>query len=114
MTTQVTKSVIVNVPVSRAYNQWTQFEDFPQFMGGVQKVTQLGDDRLEGARVGHHVRGDVAVVELRQHHFLDQLVTELSAAPVGKDNLTVIGEGKRARPQQRADILARCIGGDVR
>jgi ribosome-associated toxin RatA of RatAB toxin-antitoxin module len=47
MTTQVTKSVIVNVPVSRAYNQWTQFEDFPQFMGGVQKVTQLGDDRLE-------------------------------------------------------------------
>jgi ribosome-associated toxin RatA of RatAB toxin-antitoxin module len=47
MTTQVTKSVIVNVPVSRAYNQWTQFEDFPRFMGGVQKVTQLGDDRLE-------------------------------------------------------------------
>jgi ribosome-associated toxin RatA of RatAB toxin-antitoxin module len=47
MTTQVTKSVIVNVPVSRAYNQWTQFEDFPQFMGGVQKVTQLSDNRLE-------------------------------------------------------------------
>ncbi|HEY6742417.1 MAG TPA: SRPBCC family protein [Lapillicoccus sp.] len=47
MTTQVTKSVIVNVPVSRAYNQWTQFEDFPQFMGGVQKVTQLSNDRLE-------------------------------------------------------------------
>jgi ribosome-associated toxin RatA of RatAB toxin-antitoxin module len=47
MTTQVSKSVIVNVPVSRAYNQWTQFEDFPQFMGGVQKVTQLSDDRLE-------------------------------------------------------------------
>src|SRR5215203_5770668 len=47
MTTQVSKSLIVNVPVSRAYNQWTQFEDFPQFMGGVQKVTQLSDDRLE-------------------------------------------------------------------
>ena len=47
MTTQVTKSVIVNVPVSRAYNQWTQFEDFPQFMGGVQKVTQLSNDRLD-------------------------------------------------------------------
>jgi len=47
MTTQVSKSVIVNVPVNRAYNQWTQFEDFPQFMGGVQKVTQLSDDRLE-------------------------------------------------------------------
>ena len=41
MTTQVEKTIMVNVPVSRAYNQWTQFEDFPQFMGGVQSVTQL-------------------------------------------------------------------------
>ena len=47
MTTKVEKSVLVNVPVSTAYNQWTQFEDFPQFMGGVKKVTQLSDDRLE-------------------------------------------------------------------
>lgn len=47
MTTNVEKSVLVNVPVSTAYNQWTQFEDFPQFMGGVKSVTQLGDDRLE-------------------------------------------------------------------
>jgi hypothetical protein len=47
MTTTVDKSLMVNVPVSVAYNQWTQFEDFPQFMGGVKKVTQLGDDRLQ-------------------------------------------------------------------
>src|SRR3954451_8275345 len=47
MTTRVEKTVMVNVPVSRAYNQWTQFEDFPRFMGGVQSVTQLSDDRLE-------------------------------------------------------------------
>jgi ribosome-associated toxin RatA of RatAB toxin-antitoxin module len=47
MTTQVSKSILVNVPVSRAYNQWTQFEDFPQFMSGIQSVTQLSDDRLE-------------------------------------------------------------------
>ena len=47
MTTKVEKSILVNVPVSVAYNQWTQFEDFPQFMGGVKKVTQLSDDRLE-------------------------------------------------------------------
>jgi CBS domain-containing protein/ribosome-associated toxin RatA of RatAB toxin-antitoxin module len=47
VTTKVEKSVLVNVPVSTAYNQWTQFEDFPQFMGGVKKVTQLSDDRLE-------------------------------------------------------------------
>jgi hypothetical protein len=35
------------VPVSAAYNQWTQIEDFPQFMGGVKSITQLSDDRLE-------------------------------------------------------------------
>jgi uncharacterized membrane protein len=47
MTTKVEKSVLVNVPVGAAYNQWTQFEDFPQFMGGVESVRQLSDDRLE-------------------------------------------------------------------
>jgi uncharacterized protein YndB with AHSA1/START domain len=47
VTTKVEKSVLVNVPVSRAYNQWTQFEDFPRFMGGIKTVTQLSDDRLE-------------------------------------------------------------------
>jgi len=47
MTTQVDKSIVVNVPIGTAYNQWTQFADFPQFMGGVKSVTTLGDDRLE-------------------------------------------------------------------
>ena len=47
MTTKVEKTVVVNVPLSTVYNQWTQFEEFPEFMGGVEKVTQLGDDRLE-------------------------------------------------------------------
>jgi uncharacterized membrane protein len=39
----VTESVDVQVPVTMAYNQWTQFESFPQFMGGVQEVRQLDD-----------------------------------------------------------------------
>lgn len=47
MSTRVEKRVLVNVPVSVAYNQWTQFEDFPHFMGGVKSVEQLSDDRLE-------------------------------------------------------------------
>ncbi|GAA0440343.1 cyclase [Actinoplanes capillaceus] len=36
----VTESVDVNVPVGTAYNQWTQFEDFPKFMDGVESITQ--------------------------------------------------------------------------
>ncbi len=40
------QSIDVNVPVSTAYNQWTQFEDFPRFMEGVREVRQLDDRRL--------------------------------------------------------------------
>lgn len=47
MSTKVEKRILVNVPVSTAYNQWTQFEEFPHFMGGVKSVKQITDDRLE-------------------------------------------------------------------
>ncbi|MDP9466111.1 MAG: SRPBCC family protein [Actinomycetota bacterium] len=46
MTTKVEKSIQVDVPISTAYGQWTQFEDFPHFMGGVKEVRQLDDRRL--------------------------------------------------------------------
>lgn len=47
MSTKVEKRILVNVPVSTAYNQWTQFEEFPHFMGGVKSVKQTSDDQLE-------------------------------------------------------------------
>jgi uncharacterized membrane protein len=42
----IEESIEVQVPVSTAYNQWTQFEDFPQFMEGVEKIVQQDDKRL--------------------------------------------------------------------
>ena len=39
----VQESVDVDVPIRVAYDQWTQFESFPQFMGGVERITQLDD-----------------------------------------------------------------------
>jgi uncharacterized membrane protein len=42
----VEESIDVRVPVSTAYNQWTQFEEFPKFMDGVESVTQMSDDSL--------------------------------------------------------------------
>jgi len=39
-------SIDVNAPVRVAYNQWTQFEDFPKFMGGVKEVRQITDDTV--------------------------------------------------------------------
>ena len=42
----VEKSIEVELPVSTVYNQWTQFEEFPQFMEGVEQVTQLDDTHI--------------------------------------------------------------------
>lgn len=42
----VEESIEVDVPVRTAYNQWTQFEDFPQFMSSVHEVRQIDDTTL--------------------------------------------------------------------
>jgi uncharacterized membrane protein len=43
---KVEKSIEVNLPVRPVYNQWTQFEEFPRFMEGVEEVRQLDDTHL--------------------------------------------------------------------
>lgn len=43
---RIEKQIEVNVPVNVAYNQWTQFEDFPNFMEGVEEVRQIDDTHL--------------------------------------------------------------------
>ena len=40
------KTFEIGVPVRAAYNQWTQFEEFPQFMDGIEEVRQLDDTHL--------------------------------------------------------------------
>ncbi|MEU4240309.1 SRPBCC family protein [Actinoplanes sp. NPDC026619] len=42
----VTESVDVEVPVRTAYNQWTQFEEFPRFMDGVREIRQLDETHM--------------------------------------------------------------------
>ena len=42
----IEQSIEVGVPVRTAYNQWTQFEEFPRFMEGVNEVKQLDDTTL--------------------------------------------------------------------
>ncbi len=42
----IEESIDVQVPAQTAYNQWTQFEEFPQFMEGVKTVRQLDDVTL--------------------------------------------------------------------
>lgn len=40
---QIIETIDVNVPVTTAYNQWTQFESFPQFLDEVESITQTDD-----------------------------------------------------------------------
>jgi uncharacterized membrane protein len=49
----IEQSIEVDVPAKTAYNQWTQFEEFPKFMEGVKEVRQLDDKRL-------HWRAEIA------------------------------------------------------
>jgi uncharacterized membrane protein len=44
--THVEKTIEVDVPVRMAYNQWTQFEQFPRFMKGIESVRQLDASHL--------------------------------------------------------------------
>lgn len=61
----VEKSIEVNVPVNTAYNQWTQFEDFPKFMEGVEEVTQLDNTHLHWCAniAGKRKEWDAEIVE---------------------------------------------------
>jgi len=62
---EVIESVDVAVPVRVAYDQWTQFEEFPRFMNDVDRVQQLDDTRLhwEATIDGIHQEWDSAITE---------------------------------------------------
>ncbi len=61
----IEQSIEVNVPVRTAYNQWTQFEDFPHFMEGVEKVHQIDDVNLHWVAeiLGQHREWDSKITE---------------------------------------------------
>lgn len=46
MESTIEESIEVDVPISTAYNQWTQFEDLPKFMDSVHEVRQIDDKHL--------------------------------------------------------------------
>lgn len=63
--TTIEEEIEVAVPVSTAYNQWTQFEEFPRFMDGVDEVRQLDDTLLHWAATvaGKHAEWDAKIIE---------------------------------------------------
>jgi len=63
----VEKSIDVEVPVSTAYNQWTQFESFPQFMDGVDRIDQTSSTQTHWVTSigGVHREFDAEITEQR-------------------------------------------------
>jgi uncharacterized membrane protein len=72
----VTEWTEIGVPVTAAYNQWTQFEDFPLFMEGVEHVQQLDDNRLHWVATiaGRKAEWDAKIVKQKP----DRLITWVS------------------------------------
>jgi uncharacterized membrane protein len=63
----VEQSLELAVPVTTAYNQWTRFEEFPQFMQGVEQVRQLDPSHLHWVASfgGQRQEGDAEISEQR-------------------------------------------------
>ena len=68
--TTIEESIDIEVPVSVAYNQWTQFESFPGFMDGVERVEQKTDTQLHWvAEIGGTQREwDAEITEQHPDH----------------------------------------------
>jgi uncharacterized membrane protein len=86
----VHKEIEVNKPLRQVYNQWTQFEDFPQFMQGVEEVHQLDDRRLHWkAEIGLAEREwDAEIVE----QVPDQVVEWRAIGEVTNDGRVLFSE----------------------
>lgn len=63
----IEQSIDVEVPVSTAYNQWTQFEEFPRFMDGVEEVRQVDDTHLHWV-VSHNGKQHEFDTEISEQH----------------------------------------------
>jgi uncharacterized membrane protein len=64
---KVEDSIEVQVPVQQVYNQWTQFEEFPKFMQGIQSVEQLDDTHVHWVAEirGEHRQWTTEITEQR-------------------------------------------------
>jgi uncharacterized membrane protein len=125
----VVESVDVAVPVRTAYNQWTQFEEFPRFMEGVEEVQQVTDElthwvvKVAGARrefdariTEQHPDERVAwaSLDVPKHagvvtfHRLDETHTRVTV------QLDVDPEGFVENVADKAGVLDRRVKGDVK
>jgi len=125
---QIEKSIEVNVPVRTAYNQWTQFERFPQFMEGVESVRQLDDKRLQwnASIAGKTEEWQAEIVEQTPDHVVAWRSTtgaenggRVSFAPAGSNatritlRLDYDPEGMVQTAGDKLGFVSRRVEGDL-
>jgi uncharacterized membrane protein len=125
----VTESVDVAVPVTTAYNQWTQFEEFPHFMEGVTTVRQISDtlihwetdiggvkrqfdaqitEQLPDERVAWKSTEGVRQAGVVTFHRLDETHSRVTA------QMEFEPEGVAEQTADKLGVLSRRIKGDLK
>ena len=107
--TTIEQSIDLEVPVRAAYDQWTQFEDFPKFMKGVEEIRQLDDRHLHW----------VAELGGTRHEWDAEITEQLPDERVawrntdGKDNAGVVTfhklDDRRSRVMVQIDFVPEGI-----
>ena len=101
---QIIEAVDVDVPVRTAYDQWTQFESFPEFMDGIKQVRQLDDRTLEWVAdvAGTEKRWKATITEQEPDQRIAWTSTE-GARNAGVVTFHRLGEG-RSRVTLQLDV----------
>ncbi len=118
MTEHVEETIRVNAPVNEVYEQWTNFEQFPRFMSGVDEVRRVSGDRLHwvGSIAGKDKEWDAEVVAEEPHERVAWRST--SGAPNhGTVNFRELGQGQtevnltmEVEPEDTLEDIASWLG----
>jgi uncharacterized membrane protein len=127
--TTIEQEIEVEVPVSTAYNQWTQFEEFPSFMEGVDEVRQLDDTLLHWAATvaGKKAEWDAKIVEQKPDRRIawqsvdgKQTSGAVTFEPAGSPSRTLVRlhmsytpDGVTEKVGSAAGLDARRVRGDL-
>jgi uncharacterized membrane protein len=115
---KIEDSIEVQVPVQQAYNQWTQFEEFPKFMEGIQSVQQLDDTHVQW--VGE-IRGESRewTTEITEQKPDEKIAWKTIDGEVKNDGVVTfeqVGDGQariNVQMDVEGDSTAENLAGDV-
>jgi uncharacterized membrane protein len=118
----ITETIDIAVPVRTAYNQWTQFEEFPTFMEGISEVRQLDDGHLHWvAELGGKIEEwDAEITEQRPDECIAWRSTSghpnagvVRFEPLGAESTRLTVEIEHA-PEGVIETVGAAVGADQR